>query len=296
MSATSISRVAVACATLAALATVGGKAIAQVTLNSISVDVALQGDGSAHITEVWDVDVAKTRHNELYQTRYAYSAGLIQNFTVTEHGSPLQQVTPWDLDARDKQGRCGIYQDSDTYQLCWGLGAPGRHRYTLEYTATRVVRPYGVGEAAMRLTLYGSSSLPPKAATAHVWRADSALTDDDVVDWEYNDKNVEGSFDDGRFTLTATSPMTEDDHLTLYAVFDAEAFGGLDLTGMSTDISADELASPMMSERKQGKYENSWLDKFWDFYEDWPLLTLFSILAAIVALFYVVKKIAIALA
>lgn len=281
---------------LCVMALLAADSWAEVKLNSVSINVVLQADGSARFTEVWDVDVNDTEHSELYQARGKRSIGQIVNLTVSDGDTKLTTVEPWDTDADDKTGRCGINPTKSGYEMCWGIGAPGHHRYTLNYTATSVVRPYGSERVMMRLQVFHAGGLPPQRVNATITRADSTLKDSEVLETEVNSGNVEGFFDHGRFELNTLRPMVKGDYMTLYAMFPASAFGALDISATSTDISADELSSPMMTDKTTSTYEGSWWTRFWDFYDQWPLLTLFSMLGGILALFYIIKKIAIALA
>ena len=89
--------------------------------------------------------------------------------------------------------------------------------------------------------------------------------------------------------------MTTGDYMAVPIQSPDTAFGQQGGAEVNTDVSAAELSSPMMLDSRPNAYEQSWLDKFWDFYDEWPIATLLGILAALIGLFYLVKKIAIAL-
>lgn len=60
-------------------------------------------------------------------------------------------------------------------------------------------------------------------------------------------------------------------------------------------IGEDELASPMMTDARVGTYGGSWWNKITDLYEESPVLFLLGLITAVYLLFFVYKKIAIAL-
>ena len=271
-------------------------ASAEVALNRVTVDVVLHANGSAHFTEVWDVDVDQTKHTELYQTRPTRSIATIEDFTVSDQGREFANVGEWDSEASNKEGRCGIITLNGGYQLCWGIGQPGHHSYKISYTVTNIIRPYSADRVTFNSVLFHGEGLRPHSARATISRADSVLTEDDVKVFEPSEDNTEASFEHGKFMLSTEHPMAEEDYLGVHIEFDKNAFGEMVNLGTSTEISPEELSSPMMSDTNVEKYEESTWDKFWDFYEEWPLLTLFGILGGIIGLFYVVRKIAIALA
>ena len=271
-------------------------ASAEVALNRVTVDVVLHADGSAHFTEVWDVDVDQTKDTEFYQTRPTRSIATVKDFSVSDQGKEFTNVGEWDSEAANKEGRCGITPLNGGYELCWGIGQPGHHSYKLSYTITNIIRPYSTDRVTFNSVLFHGEGLRPHSVRATISRADSVLTEDDVKFFEHSEDNTEASFEHGKFMLSTEHPMSEDDYLGVHIEFDKNAFGEMELLGTSTEISPEELSSPMMSDTNVEKYEESTWDKFWDFYEEWPLLTLFGILGGIIGLFYVVRKIAIALA
>ena len=269
---------------------------ADVVVNRITIDVVLQADGSARITEVWDADVGQTEYTELYKTHDTHTNGTIEDFTVSEQGREFIFNEYWDTKAKDKEGKCGLNPIRGGYELCWGIGKPGTHHYKLNYTVTHCIIPSGTENVMFDMVLYQADGLRPHSARATISRADSVLTEDDVKVFEPSEDNTEASFEHGKFILSTEHPMAEDDYLGVHIEFDNNAFGEMVNLGTNTEISPEELSSPMMTDTNVGKYEESMIDKFWDFYEEWPLLTLFGILGGIIGLFYVVRKVAVALA
>lgn len=268
---------------------------ADVVLRHVTVDAVLQADGSVRMTEVWDADVNSTKHRELYQTRSTRGISIVEDLTVSDQGREFTTLNEWDTEAPDMEDRCGILPVKGGYELCWGIGQPGHHRYRLDYIITSVLQPSGTDNVALNLVLFHGMGLLPVSVTATISRADSVLTDDDVLQFEPSKDNTVASFDKGHFTLKTERPMARGDLLGAYIEFPATAFGEIDRTALNNDIAPDEMASPMMLDKTAEKYEESWSAKFWDFYDEWPVLTLFSILGALIVLFYVVRKIAIAL-
>lgn len=271
-------------------------ASAEVAVNRVTVDVVLHANGSARFTEVWDVDIDQTKHTEFYQTRPTRSIATVEDFTVSDRGREFANVGEWDSEASNKEGRCGIITLNGGYQMCWGIGQPGHHSYKISYTITNFIRPYSADRVVFNSVLFQGEGLRPHSVSATISRADSVLTEDDVIVFEPSEDNTEASFEHGKFMLSTEHPMAEDDYLSVHIEFDKNAFGEMKNLGSSAEMSPEELSSPMMSDTNVGKYEESWLDKFWDFYDEWPVLTLLGILGGMIGLFYVVRKIAIALA
>lgn len=270
-------------------------AVADVSLNRVTIDMVLQADGSAHVTEVWDVDADQMRYTELYQTRKPAAGGTISDFTVSEHGKPYAFSEMWNTHAVNKKGRCGIRRGNGGYELCWGIGGVGHHRYTLGYTITGLLRPDTEG-LRLDMVLFRAGNLQPQSVSATISRADGALADDDVLSFEPSETGTEASFTGGRFVLATRGPMAKGDCLGARIVLAAKAFDEFDFSAIvSTNISPDELTSPMMRGSDPSQYDESWIDRCIDFYYEWPLLSLLGILGILVALFYVIRKLIIAL-
>ena len=267
-------------------------------MKSFAIDVVLHADGSARITEVWNVDVNTDRFSEFYNSYYNHYFGRITDVSVSDGATMLTTDAYWDPGATvdEKVGHCGLVATDDgDFQICWGVGQPGHHRYMLRYTATAVVHPYSDSLVLMNVPLLITSTvLPCQAASATITRGDSAFTSDDIVSLEVKGA-ARGGFSNGRIEVQSTRTMSEGDHMIVQILFRASAFGELSTTGLSTEIGADELSSPMMRDSQPGRYEQSWWGKVLDFYDEWPIATLMCILAALLGLFYLVKKLVIAL-
>ena len=115
----------------------------------------------------------------------------------------------------------------------------------------------------------------------------SAAAQDDVLEWAAEDARIE----------------TIDDDVAVNDSLDAVADtigAGIDSVATAREvglvISDDELSSPMMLDATEGAYKESFLAKFFDFYNEWPITTLLCAIAVIAAIFYVARRIAIAMA
>ncbi len=108
---------------------------------SLDINYLLHKDGTAVVTEVWDVDVAEG--TEWYLVRNNMRDIEVKDFMVHDESSVNYVVDdPWDIDRKleEKAGRCGINETDDGLELCWGLGSYGRHTYTVIYTLTNAVQ------------------------------------------------------------------------------------------------------------------------------------------------------------
>ncbi len=108
---------------------------------SLEINYLLHKDGSAVVTEVWDIDVAEG--TEWYLVRNNMRDMELSGFKVhDEKGMPYAYENSWDIDRNieEKAGRYGIVGTGSGMELCWGLGSHERHRYTVEYTLSNAVQ------------------------------------------------------------------------------------------------------------------------------------------------------------
>lgn len=105
---------------------------------SIDIDVNLNQDGSANITEVWDVDGSDG--TEWYKVMNNLGNMELSNFTVSMDGNNLTYKN-WNVDEslNQKRGYYGINYTSSGLELCFGKYDYSRHTFTLNYTLSNFV-------------------------------------------------------------------------------------------------------------------------------------------------------------
>lgn len=109
------------------------------TFNSVNMDIYIDNNGDAHITEIWDYTANDGTEN--YHSYKNIGNSEFTNFTVTDETTCYTTLTSWDVNAsfEDKAYKCGINKLYDKVELCWGISSYGRHTYTLKYTITNFV-------------------------------------------------------------------------------------------------------------------------------------------------------------
>lgn len=119
------------------------------TINSVKINADLQKDGSANITEVWDVDISSTTDStEWYLIKGNLNGSAISNLKVSdETGRTFQNIgNDWDIDSsiEEKAYKCGIHKNDEQkgVELCFGIGSYGHHVFTVSYHVTQLVKGY----------------------------------------------------------------------------------------------------------------------------------------------------------
>ena len=126
---------------LAALA--GTLAVYAQTIRDLDIRAVLRPDGSARITQVWDVNVV--RGTEWYIPIDNLGKMSVTDLSVSENGQPfVSEGNRWDVDRslEEKTGRCGIVEKRNGVELCWGQGSYGPHVWTAEFTVHGLVQAF----------------------------------------------------------------------------------------------------------------------------------------------------------
>ena len=105
---------------------------------SIDMDIYLDEQGNANITEVWDVKGSDG--SEWYKVYTNMGNIDLANFTVSMDGMKLTKKV-WDVDENlsEKKGYYGVNTTSNGFELCFGKYDYKRHKFTLKYTLTNMV-------------------------------------------------------------------------------------------------------------------------------------------------------------
>ncbi|AOZ72148.1 hypothetical protein BK816_01585 [Boudabousia tangfeifanii] len=110
-------------------------------LLDLKIGVELDPDGNAHFTEQWTH--VGDENTEFFKRLGRLGEHMqITNFSVSEGDFKYQLKPDWNVKASraEKAGLFGRIDKRDgTTELCWGLGDPGRHVYTVRYTITNFV-------------------------------------------------------------------------------------------------------------------------------------------------------------
>lgn len=156
---------------------------AQSYLNKLNVDVELQENGDAIITETRRMDI-DTDGSELYIVIGNLNGSKVTDFSVSdENGKEYVNVGDWNssLSRTEKTEKCGIIRKSDGYELCWGLGMEGERIYTAQYRVTDLVRAYNDYDGFNYMFVTRNMNPSPKQATVTIKAPNGELFEEEQV-------------------------------------------------------------------------------------------------------------------
>lgn len=203
----------------ALLLTVGLCAVPAGAANQVerlATDVALEQDGSAHVTQVF---AAQTDEGtEFYMDRLTSGGLTYANFAVADENGPyaLTADDRWDVDASftEKAGRCGLVNIDGGVELCWGITDYGTHTYTVSYDIGGLAGGYSDADGLLYRFIDPDQSVFPTNADLIIRMADGTpLTQDNCGIWAFG---FEGQiqFENGIIHAWTDSPLEGGQYLT----------------------------------------------------------------------------------
>ncbi len=204
----------------------------ETTVSNVDITVRIDRAGAAHITEVWSVDVQKG--TEWYLVQGNLGTIEIRDLAVSdETGRSYLVEDAWDTERtiEEKAGRCGLVHKGDgDYEICWGIGSYGRHRFTTSYTLTNFVKGLTDANAFNHQFVADGMSSPPQHVRVVIERmadgdsAQVAFTQRNTGVWAFGfegDIHVEA---DGRIVAETRMPLTAERSVIVMARFDSDLF------------------------------------------------------------------------
>lgn len=108
------------------------------TIYSIDMHVYIDKDGTANITEIWDVKADSG--SEWYKAQYNLGNSNLTDFVVYMDNKKLQEKT-WNVgeNLSEKAGYYGINYADEGLELCFGKNDYNRHKFTLKYNISNYI-------------------------------------------------------------------------------------------------------------------------------------------------------------
>ena len=185
-------------------------------VEKIDVEVILNEDGSAKITQVWEGDFS-----EGTECFYEFNAGdrlKIKDFKVSLDGEKYTTLKEWDVYASfwDKAYKCGLnYIGRDTYEVCWGISKLGTNKYTIEYTVENVVVSYAESDGFNFRFINSGMNTGPTDATIVIKLYDGTVINDSNCNiWGFGYSGTV-DFYDGMVIGVTDNPIRSYDHMTI---------------------------------------------------------------------------------
>lgn len=196
------------------------------TIHHLTIDVELQKNGDAVFTEIWDMTLLQG--TEWYLKLYQLGEGSeVKSLAVQdETGKMYRTVSNWDVEENleGKKNRCGILLwEGGDYEVCWGIGEYGRHRYTAQYTITNFIKSYTDFDGFNYSFVNDGSTLTIQQVDLTIDAPKNILQPDKTNFWGYG-YTGETSWHNDTIEAHTSIPLLADDSFKAIVQFDKELF------------------------------------------------------------------------
>lgn len=192
-----------------------GASAASPAVWDIDITLDLRADGSAAVTEVWNVSVSSG--TEWYLVRENLGQIRISDLGVSdETGRDYTYVGEWDIhrSLTQKAGTCGIVSKRDGCELCWGVGSYGSHVYTVRYLMSNVIDGYNDYDAFHFQIVTPELSSSPQHVKVTVRSDASPFSTINTRFWAFGFPGT-AEFQDGTLVAESSRPLKRSESVIL---------------------------------------------------------------------------------
>ena len=217
------------------------------TINSVTMDIFLNKDGSGHVTEVWDMNL--NEGTESYKPYGNLKNYKIKNFTVKdETGKLYQTIHNWNTKANfsSKAYKCGILTTYNGVELCWGMSQYGDKTYTLEYDIEGLVQQLNDAQTIYFSFMPEDMNPSPKSVKITI-DSDTELTEENAKIWAYG-YDGEINFENGNIVMDSDGRLYSSEYMVALVKFKENIF--------SPTVEINKAFSSLQLEAMQGSDYN----------------------------------------
>ena len=211
----------------AALFLLGGSVLsAHSVVDTVRISVNLQDDGSAIIAEDWQIDVSDDI-SEWYLVVDNLGKMRITGLGVTDETGRLYETESgeWDIhrNRARKAGRCGLVTKDDGYEVCWGVGSSGPHRYHVVYRLSGLVKAYADMDGFNYMFVSRGQDSPPGYIEVRIFKDGTDLDPDNAKAWGFGYRG-DIEFEDGEIVARTSEPFSSRSGLIALCGFEKGIF------------------------------------------------------------------------
>lgn len=186
------------------------------------MDIYIDKDGTAHVTEVWNVKTDKG--TECYHPYYNLGKSEIKNLSVSDNLRQYEYDANWNpnWNFRSKANTCGINKINNGIELCWGISNYGKNTYTVKYEITNFVSELTDSQMIYWTLIPYEFSNKIEKASIKIY-ADNAFENTTDV-WGYGDYGGPCYVKDGFIYMESKGGINKDEYMTILVKLKPEAF------------------------------------------------------------------------
>lgn len=197
------------------------KQVSANSIKSIDMDVYIDDNGNATVTEVWNVNL--TKGTEGYRPYTNLGNSKISNFTVSdESGRQYESLSSWNTNAsfNSKAYKSGLHYISNGVELCWGISNYGNKTYTLKYNISNFITQYTETQGIYFNFLNLDQSVSNAKITIH---SKQPFSLENARIWAFGN-NGTINFIDGNIVLNSKGSLSSSQYMVALVRFESNLF------------------------------------------------------------------------
>lgn len=230
------------------------------TISNIDMDIYVDIEGTATITETWKANVSKG--TEGWHPYFNIGNSKITIIEASMDNKPYTILDDWNEDSSlsGKAYKAGLYYpESNEVDICFGITNYGTHTYKIKYTISNFVSTTDDSDIIYWTLMPYDFSARPDNVTIKIYSDDKFSDSLDV--WGYGKYGAPCYVYDGRIEMTSDGPLYSDEYLTILVKFEKGTFRTSNNIGNNFDYyydMAEEGATNYVDEdynRKESIFE-----------------------------------------
>ena len=193
------------------------------TISSIKMDIYVDNDGNATVTETWDAYV--NQGTEGYHPYFNIGNSTIEVISASMDGEPYTIDEYWDINRSlsEKSYKTGIYKTGDEVDVCYGITTYGSHTYEVKYRINKFVANLEDADMIYWTLIPYDFSVEPRDVDIKVY---SDFRYEDTLDvWGYGKKGAPCYVYDGVIEMTTDGKtLSKNEYMTLLVKFPKDTF------------------------------------------------------------------------
>ncbi len=192
------------------------------SISKISMDIYIDNNGEATITEVWDC--YNNQGTEAYHPYYNLGSSEIKNLTVSESGKTYTTLSTWETSGSlsNKAYKCGINKISNGVELCWGISQYGSHKYTVQYTITNFITE--LTDSQMLYWTFIPYDFSTSIGSVYIKVHTNFNIPDSVGVWGYGNYGGTAYVYDGYIEMQSDGNLDTNEYMTMLVQFPSNSF------------------------------------------------------------------------
>jgi len=223
------------------------------TINNIEMDVYIDANGNASITEVWNGVL--NQGTEGYRPYTNLDNSTISNFSVSdETGIQYENLSSWNTGASfdNKAYKSGLHYISNGVELCWGISEYGNKTYTLKYVISNFVSQYTDTQGIYFNFINLDQNVGNAKITIH---SDMDFSLENARIWAFGN-NGTINFEEGKIVLNSNGYLSSSQYMVALVRFESNLFNINNISNKSFDDVYDSAMSDVDESELENDSEN----------------------------------------